>query len=419
MSYNNFTDFVYAKSSEQKAVLNNFVWYSRTKKGPKKYVGWSHRIITSDTLICFFIHLKEFLEKYKTLSNFFKKQYEQSNSNPRLESVIRNFCREILSVDCPPECKVSRKTYTQCKILGTIIPSPQGSSAFKTICLFLRWMVRPPPDLMLWGFIPTSELLYPLDSGVIRVLERLKLLTEKETKWQMVIDATNAIKTFFDKDDPVKFDFALSRLGILRFCQKQLEKSFCALCPFGIKKVCPSAVPLAIVDQFYHKLFTEPKIRQISRLKGEYLELKVATVLVTDGYQLDMGFKYLPVLPKYRNLLIQHNCMIAANRMELDVVVRKITDPSNFKVVECKYHRTPVSKKDVECFGIKCANFREYLRTVDNIKGSSIEEQWFVALNGFSYNCQSTAAKYNIKLLDRTELNRLLSKKGRHTVPVI
>ncbi len=415
--HDNFIQFVQEEPKHQKEVLTNFSWHSNTKKGLKQYQGWSHRLITSDTITCFFTHLKGFLNEYDTLLNFFKTSYLQSNTEPRIEGVIRGFCRELLNQDCPPSCKIRRKNYQGCKILGTMIPNPQGSSAFKTICLFLRWMVRPHPDLEMWNFIPTSELLYPLDVGVMRVLERLQLITRKKSTWLMVLDSTKAIKTFFDEKDPVKFDFALSRLGILRSCQKTLEKSHCFVCPFGIEKVCPSAVTASDVDKWHETMLKQDKMRQLNRIKGEYLELKILEALVKEGYHPDYAFKYLPVLSPYSELLLQHDCMTQGKRMELDVVVRNITDPRKFKVVECKYHAQPISRKDVECFGIKIANFKELLQDAKEMSvDGMIEEVWFVAPNGFAHGCEEVAAKHEMKLFDRSGLNQLFQEKGLKTI---
>jgi len=51
-----------------------------------------------------------------------------------------------------------------------ILPDPFGNSAFKRLNLFLRWIVRPYPDLGLWNFVDKKFLFVSLDAGVLRTV---------------------------------------------------------------------------------------------------------------------------------------------------------------------------------------------------------------------------------------------------------
>ena len=85
--------------------------------------------------------------------------------------------------------------------------------------MYLRWMVRNDDagvDFGIWKQIKTSQLVCPLDVHVERVARKLKLLTRKQTDWQAALELNKALKKF-DKNDPVKYDFALFGLGLEKF----------------------------------------------------------------------------------------------------------------------------------------------------------------------------------------------------------
>ncbi|MBO5947896.1 TIGR02757 family protein [bacterium] len=95
-----------------------------------------------------------------------------------------------------------------------LLPNPNKNSAMKRMCMFLRWMVRKSEvDFGIWKFIPTSELLIPLDVHVARLSRELKLLTRGNNDFNAVLELMKRLKSF-DKNDPVKYDFALFGYGI-------------------------------------------------------------------------------------------------------------------------------------------------------------------------------------------------------------
>ena len=97
-------------------------------------------------------------------------------------------------------------------------------------------MVGKDPDLNKWNFIQASDLLIPLDVHVQRIMERLGVIKKtKGCKWENV----NTISDFLKKVDPINpitYDFAISRLGILDICLDEKSDSECKICP--LKKFC-------------------------------------------------------------------------------------------------------------------------------------------------------------------------------------
>ena len=69
-------------------------------------------------------------------------------------------------------------------------------------------------DFGLWKSISPSQLICPIDLHVARVARRLNILQRKQTDWMAALELTDYLRTL-DKDDPVKFVFALFGLGVI------------------------------------------------------------------------------------------------------------------------------------------------------------------------------------------------------------
>lgn len=94
---------------------------------------------------------------------------------------------------------------------------PADGSACKRLCMFLRWVARPGDgvDLGLWTCLPPSALVMPLDTHTTRLCHWNGLCPSPFATWSNAEKVTAALRRY-DPNDPVRFDFALSRLGILR-----------------------------------------------------------------------------------------------------------------------------------------------------------------------------------------------------------
>ena len=67
-------------------------------------------------------------------------------------------------------------------------------------------------DFGIWKNISTSQLCLPLDVHTGNVGRKLGLLHRTQNDWQAVEEITSVLKSF-DRNDPVKYDFALFGLG--------------------------------------------------------------------------------------------------------------------------------------------------------------------------------------------------------------
>jgi len=95
-----------------------------------------------------------------------------------------------------------------------LIGSSRSNSPLKRWNMFMRWMVSSDNiDLGIWkNDINAQDLLLPLDTHTFRVCKNLGLLSRKSYDKKAVIEASENLR-MFDRNDPIKYDFALYRIG--------------------------------------------------------------------------------------------------------------------------------------------------------------------------------------------------------------
>jgi uncharacterized protein (TIGR02757 family) len=100
-------------------------------------------------------------------------------------------------------------------IRENLLPDPARGSACKRLFLFLRWLVRSDAiDPGGWTRVDRSRLVVPLDLHMTRVCSaRLRFIPSAKADLRNALAATEAFR-LYAPDDPVKYDFALTRPGI-------------------------------------------------------------------------------------------------------------------------------------------------------------------------------------------------------------
>ncbi|MDB2385085.1 TIGR02757 family protein [Polaribacter sp.] len=96
------------------------------------------------------------------------------------------------------------------------ISDPLKNSAAKRINMYLRWMVRNDDkgvDFGIWKTHNPANLSCPLDVHSGNVARKLKLLKRKQNDWKALVELDTFLRKM-DKQDPVKYDFALFGLGV-------------------------------------------------------------------------------------------------------------------------------------------------------------------------------------------------------------
>lgn len=98
-------------------------------------------------------------------------------------------------------------------LIGKPIQSIAKASAMKRWMMYLRWMVRKDElDMGLWKSMKPSDLIMPLDTHTFNVSRRLGLLERKQCDLRAAMELTETLRQF-DPLDPLKYDFALYRIG--------------------------------------------------------------------------------------------------------------------------------------------------------------------------------------------------------------
>jgi uncharacterized protein (TIGR02757 family) len=83
-------------------------------------------------------------------------------------------------------------------------------------------MIRPDDglDLGVWKGISPRQLLMPVDTHIARIASYIGLTRRKSPGWEMTEEITASLREL-DPEDPVRYDFALCRLGILDACPRR------------------------------------------------------------------------------------------------------------------------------------------------------------------------------------------------------
>lgn len=106
----------------------------------------------------------------------------------------------------------------------SLLPRPSLGSACKRLHLFMRWMIRRDEvDPGGWEGIPPSVLIVPLDVHMFRAVRSLGFTDRKTATVKTAFEATEGFRKI-NPEDPVKYDFGLTRMGIQGLHQDNLYR---------------------------------------------------------------------------------------------------------------------------------------------------------------------------------------------------
>ena len=190
------------------------VKFSRVEAS-KHFAGFTHRFHKTPELLDLLSRIAAALRSHGTLGDLFRLCYDDDDLDIG-PSLIR-FVEALIG---------SRKT----KALDYLLTSPANGSACKRMNLFLRWMVRrTEPDLGIWSFVDPAKLVMPVDTHIHRIATFLGINDRKSADWKSARAITDRLAKF-DHADPVRYDFAICRLGILDLCSRKRRKQNCDVC---------------------------------------------------------------------------------------------------------------------------------------------------------------------------------------------
>jgi len=100
--------------------------------------------------------------------------------------------------------------------VDSLVPNPLKGSAMKRLNLFLRWMVRRDAvDPGTWQGLSPARLVVPLDTHLHAFGLHFGLTRRKNADRKTAMEITQAFRQLAPKD-PIRYDFALAHMGILR-----------------------------------------------------------------------------------------------------------------------------------------------------------------------------------------------------------
>ena len=164
----------------------------------RTFSGFRHRFTTGDEMARMLLGVRNVVEKYGSLHACFSSTLE----------------REAQTVVGALACFVEKLSAASPGRRSSLLPSPARGSACKRLNLFLRWMVRSDGiDPGGWDDIPASALIIPLDTHMHRVCRGLGLTRRRQADMRTALEVTDSFRKMVP-DDPVRYDFVLTRPGI-------------------------------------------------------------------------------------------------------------------------------------------------------------------------------------------------------------
>lgn len=174
------------------------------KKQIKLFKNFRHRFFTNEDILKLFLIIKFILKEYSSIKHLFLLYYFEHDKN--LKNSLSFFSDNLKSI--------SNNISKNSNGIKFMFPNPISGSACKRMNLFLRWMVRKDGlDFGIWSEIRKDQLIIPVDTHIAKISKQIKLTRKKNVSWQMAEEITENLKRF-DPNDPVKYDFAISHIGI-------------------------------------------------------------------------------------------------------------------------------------------------------------------------------------------------------------
>ncbi len=175
-----------------------FLMESSPKEIIAVFSGFRHRFTTGEDMAAMLLGARDVIGRYGSLYECFMDCYNEHEETvlPALSMLVGHF-----------DCNLRNQK-------NSLLPSPHRGSACKRLNLFLRWMVREDRvDPGGWPGIPASKLVVPIDTHMHRICLDLNMTRRKQADMRTAIEITHSFREMAP-DDPVRYDFALTRLGI-------------------------------------------------------------------------------------------------------------------------------------------------------------------------------------------------------------
>jgi uncharacterized protein (TIGR02757 family) len=162
------------------------------------FSAFKHRFTTGAELTDFLYSIGRLIREYGSLEKCFNAGYgsEAETVNEAL-SAFANMLKKNMAAG-----------------KSSLLPDPARGSACKRLHLFLRWMVRRDDvDPGGWDSVSPSKLIVPLDTHMYHFSTCHGFTVRKNADLTTALEITRGFRSIC-VEDPVKFDFSLTRFGI-------------------------------------------------------------------------------------------------------------------------------------------------------------------------------------------------------------
>jgi len=186
-----------------------------------KLKDFKHRFTAGDDISDLLELLRDILDEFGSIEKYFVEGYNPGDKN--IIPALSKFCDSLLA----KYAKTHNGHIT--RGLSFLLPRPASGSTCKRLNLFLRWMVRNDDvDAGLWKSIDKTKLIVPMDVHMARLCRILGLYDRKTVSLSTALKITESFIEIAPAD-PIKYDFALTRIGILENCTGH-HRSGCQFC---------------------------------------------------------------------------------------------------------------------------------------------------------------------------------------------
>ena len=172
--------------------LHGFVMNADPRRIAGKFQNFKYRFATGDHLIALIMGLQTVIADYGSLEGCFTA--DETDLSTGLARI--------------------RNRVVQAGGAGHLLADPIKSSACKRSHLFLRWMVRNDQvDPGGWPNVSTASLTCPIDAHMFKIGHLLGFTKRKSADKACAAQITEGFRRICP-EDPVKYDFCLTRFGI-------------------------------------------------------------------------------------------------------------------------------------------------------------------------------------------------------------
>lgn len=185
---------------------------------------------------------EDVLEFFYALSELIRESISETKLNPwphpfNSDTIFEKyFINQSDSSNQSFQWKLREKLRFHSNGLDFLIGKGLPKSASKRYSMFLRWMVLNCfPDFNIYRNINENSLILPLDTHIQKIGKILNLTKRKSVDKKMAEEITDSLTKIMGEPG-IRYDFALSRIGILEKCRGAFDQIICPQC--NLRTLC-------------------------------------------------------------------------------------------------------------------------------------------------------------------------------------